>query len=79
MGRVIAKRVALTVTRETLGIFYWIGLWTLVMPSSNANLVVAWVCFLGGLFGVTLLATAEEWVRRHPPVCRPIAKRPSAT
>ena len=59
----VAKRVLIGFSRETMGIFYWIGLWSIVMPSSETNTALAWVCAGVGMVGtIALDACVQLWV-----------------
>lgn len=53
-GRV-AKKVLILFSRETMCIFYWIGLWSIVMPSSETNTTLAWMYAGVGMVGMIAL------------------------
>ena len=48
----VSKRVIVRFFRETMGIFYWIGVWSLIMPSSEPNTALSCVCAGVGMMGV---------------------------
>ena len=56
-----------SLTKETLGILYWIGMWSLIMPSKDDKYAVAWVCFSFGILGVFGCAVTDRLFARPQP------------
>ena len=64
--------VVIRVVKETMGVFYWIGLWSLIMPTSETNITLAWACAGGGLLGVIALNACDElWANFNTPKIPP--------
>lgn len=59
MDLVVADSVY-ALCKETFGILYWIGMWSIIMPSSGDDRTVAWTCLAAGLGGVSVCIVADR-------------------
>ena len=56
----VATTSVYLLSKETLGVLYWIGTWSLIMPAKEDNRVTAWVCFGIGIVGVSVCIVADQ-------------------
>jgi TRAP-type C4-dicarboxylate transport system permease small subunit len=46
--------------QESLGVLYWIGAWSLIMPTNNMNFKLAYVCLFVGMIGIFIAYVVDE-------------------
>lgn len=57
----VSQEVVLKFAHETASVFYWIGLWTLLMPSDKDKVLLASLSCGIGAFALIILMSVEEF------------------
>ena len=50
--------------KESISVLYWVGMWSLIMPSQETKLTLAWMCLGVGILGIVITNTIDEYIQQ---------------